>query len=611
MHVSSPSTILLVDDEPANLETLERLLRPLGHRLLQAANGLEALSIAAQTPPDLVLLDVMMPGLDGYAVCRRMREDRRLADVPIVMLTALDDQKARIEAFNAGADDCVSKPYDRYELRARVATITRLNRSRQLHAERTKLQAIIDRAPHGIVIAGSDAQVRLANPTVLRLIGACVGHDDSRRSVADLFEPSSGQSMALIAQALDRPDDTITTEGLLKRLDGSTIPVELAASAVPWEHDTAVQLVIRDIRDRKASERRIERQLRHLATLRDVDLAVSASVDRDAMFSVLLRELHRQATADGVVVYLVDDDGHLALSASIGFAAPPPPPATPAPACDLSALIGLLTPEARDVRARELENGRFSQVDAVPLLAGTRVTGLLEVARVTADDDSSEWVDFLSALGSSLSVAIEKTRLIDHLRRTADELREAYDRTLEGWVLALDLRDKETEGHTLRVTGLTVRLAAAMGFEGDRLEHIRRGALLHDIGKIGIPDRILLKPGPLDREERALMEKHPVYAYQMLAPIPYLAPALDIPYCHHERWDGTGYPRGLKGEAIPLPARLFALVDVWDALTSDRPYRAAWTPERTLAHIRAQSGTHFDPPVVEVFCALVERQHAA
>lgn len=611
--MSQRSTILLVDDEPANLEILERLLRPLGHRLLTAADGLEALAVAADAPPDLVLLDVMMPGLDGYAVCRRMREDRRLADVPIVMLTALDDHDSRIEAFNAGADDFVSKPYDRHELRARVATITRLNRSRQLHTERTKLQAIIDRAPHGIVIAGSDGQVRLLNPTVLRLLGAHADTTgDTSGLVADLFHPSeAGWSMTLIARALDRSDETVTTEGLLKRRDGSTIPVELAASAVPWEHDTAVQLVVRDIRDRKTSERRIEQQLRHLGTLRDVDLAVSATVDRDAMFGVLLRELHRQAFADGVAVYMADDEGQLSLSASIGFESAPLPPATPARACDLTALIALLTPEVREARAHALEGGRFSQVDAVPLLAGTRVTGLLEVARVTADDDPSEWVDFLSALGSSLSVAIEKTRLIDHLRRTADELREAYDRTLEGWVLALDLRDKETEGHTLRVTGLTVKLATAMGFEGDALEHIRRGALLHDIGKIGIPDRILLKPGPLDPDERSLMEKHPVYAYQMLAPIPYLAPALDIPYSHHERWDGTGYPRGLKGEGIPLAARLFALVDVWDALTSDRPYRAAWTPERTLAHIRAQSGTHFDPAVVEVFCGLVERQHAA
>jgi HD-GYP domain-containing protein (c-di-GMP phosphodiesterase class II) len=186
-------------------------------------------------------------------------------------------------------------------------------------------------------------------------------------------------------------------------------------------------------------------------------------------------------------------------------------------------------------------------------------------------------------------------------RRSSTQLALAYDATIEGWSRAMDLRDKETEGHTRRVTELTVLLARAHGSSEEEIVHLRRGALLHDIGKMGVPDAILLKPGPLTDAEWAIMRRHPVLAYEMLLPIVYLRPALDIPYNHHEKWDGTGYPRGLKGEAIPLAARIFAVADVWDALRSDRPYRSAWPETRVREHIRALSGTHFDPRVVNAF----------
>ncbi len=184
------------------------------------------------------------------------------------------------------------------------------------------------------------------------------------------------------------------------------------------------------------------------------------------------------------------------------------------------------------------------------------------------------------------------------------ELMQAYDATIEGWSRALDMRDKETEGHCRRVTDLTLSLARAMGLPPDTLLDVRRGALLHDIGKMGVPDRILLKPGPLSDEEWAIMHRHPAYAHEMLSPIGFLRPALDIPRFHHEKWDGTGYPHGMAREQIPLAARLFAVVDVWDALLSDRPYRQGWPPERVLAHIREGAGSHFDPQVVEAFLAL-------
>ena len=199
------------------------------------------------------------------------------------------------------------------------------------------------------------------------------------------------------------------------------------------------------------------------------------------------------------------------------------------------------------------------------------------------------------------------SELEDRVRARTWELEEAYDTTLEGWARALELRDKETEGHSRRVTENTLKIATAMGINGDYLEQIRRGALLHDIGKMSIPDEILHKPGKLTDEEREIIQQHPTTAYNLLAPILFLKKALEIPYSHHEKWDGTGYPQGLKEHAIPMSARIFAVADVWDALTSDRAYNDAWSREKTIVYFVKQSGSHFDPRVVNIFLELVER----
>jgi putative two-component system response regulator len=188
-----------------------------------------------------------------------------------------------------------------------------------------------------------------------------------------------------------------------------------------------------------------------------------------------------------------------------------------------------------------------------------------------------------------------------------NELKTALDGVLESWAHALELRDLETEGHTARVADMAVDLGRAVGMSGAELVHLRRGALIHDIGKMGIPDRIMFKVGVLDDDEWEVMCKHPVYAYELLSPVEYLGPALEIPYCHHEKWDGTGYPRALKGKAIPLSARVFAVVDVWDCLHSDRSYRRAWSNSRVDDYIHEQAGIHFDPDIVHVFFELLSR----
>jgi putative nucleotidyltransferase with HDIG domain len=247
----------------------------------------------------------------------------------------------------------------------------------------------------------------------------------------------------------------------------------------------------------------------------------------------------------------------------------------------------------------------------VPIRMGTVWWGAIVVLDSEARAWSDAEVSALRVLADTLGASMERTDLLQALTRSHAELAEAYNRTLEGWALALELRDQETAGHTRRVAEMTVRLARSMGIDGEPLTHIRRGALLHDIGKMGVPDAILLKPGPLNEEERKIMQLHPVYAYDLLQSIPYLRPALDIPYAHHERWDGMGYPRGLEGEEIPIAARIFAIVDVWDAMRSDRPYREAISEEDTLTEIEAGAGTHFDPAIVEAFLRLARARDPA
>jgi PAS domain S-box-containing protein len=254
-------------------------------------------------------------------------------------------------------------------------------------------------------------------------------------------------------------------------------------------------------------------------------------------------------------------------------------------------------------RSPDLSGEQFVTYIGIPLLAKGQVKGVMEIFQRAPLVLEPEGYAFLEMLAGQAAIAIDNSELFEHLQSSNAELGMAYDSTLEGWANALALRDKETEGHTRRVAELSTRLAQTMGIRENDILQIYRGALLHDIGKMGVPDSIVLKPGPLTEDEWVIMRKHPQYAYDMLSPIAYLRQALDIPYCHHEKWDGTGYPRGLKGPQIPMAARIFAVVDVWDAITSDRPYRKAWPKEEVVRHIQEQSGRHFDPQVVKAFLA--------
>jgi putative nucleotidyltransferase with HDIG domain len=356
-------------------------------------------------------------------------------------------------------------------------------------------------------------------------------------------------------------------------------------------------------------------KLRRLTSLRAIDIAITDSPDEEALLGVLLNQIMEQLGTDAVSLLLWHPDKELLIHAgSLGFRTE---------ALRFTRLRigeGLAGKVALDkqlvligdfdrsqeslVQSPLLKQEGFQAYCAAPLLSRGELKGVLELFNRKPLEPDEEWREFLDVLTGQSAIALDHSELVKGLRQANSDLVNAWDSTIQGMSLALDLRDQETEGHSLRVTAMSEELARVVGLPDSELVHIHRGALLHDIGKMAIPDAILLKPGPLDEEEMAIMKKHPDLARGMLAAIEFLGPARDIPLYHHEKWDGTGYPRGLKGEEIPLVARIFALVDVWDALTSDRPYRKAWTEDKTAAHIRSLSGTHFDPSLTERFLSL-------
>ena len=358
-----------------------------------------------------------------------------------------------------------------------------------------------------------------------------------------------------------------------------------------------------------------ERRLEHLQALRSIDATIASSHDLNTTLSFFVEKVVSQLRIDAVSVSVLNP--HilaLEFAAGHGFRSQS---ASQTPSRLAQGPAGRAALERRIIFIPDMRQSAemahtsqwvyedFVSYFAVPLIARGQVKGVIEAFSRRPLQQKTEWHSLVETLASQAVIAIDNAGLFSELQRSNMELAVAYDTTLEGWSRALDMRDRETEGHTRRVTDMALQLARKIKFPDKQLTHLRRGALLHDIGKMGIPDKILLKPSDLTEEEWCIMRRHPEHARDLLSQIPYLRPALDIPYCHHERWDGSGYPRGLKGEEIPLVARLFAIVDVYDALRSKRPYRDSWDEARVRQYIADNSGVSFDPSLVVAFLEMI------
>jgi PAS domain S-box-containing protein len=433
--------------------------------------------------------------------------------------------------------------------------------------------------------------------------------EDPRLAVIREELQQRGTASMLILPLMVR-GQVVGTLGLdsVERREFSSEEIELAANAV----STAAQALENAQLFSQAKQR-----LKRIEALHAIDKVISSSVDINLTANLFLKQALTQLEVDAADVLLFDPlNQNLKCIGRIGFRTYALKYTALRLGQGLAGQVALQQeikhiPDLREEEeafqaSPDLAKEEFIAYYGIPLIAKGVLKGVLEIFHRGLLSPDTEWLMFLKAMAEQAAIAIDNVSMYTDLQRSIIDLNIAYDSTLEGWAKTLELRDRETEGHSQRVVEMTVRLAGSMGLPADQIIHIRRGALLHDIGKMGIPDSILQKPGKLTDDEWEIMRQHTVYAYNSLSGITFLEPALDIPHYHHEQWNGKGYPKGLKGEEIPLAARIFAIVDVWDALRSERPYRKSWSDEKILTHLREQSGKHFDPQVVDAFLKIIK-----
>jgi len=479
-----------------------------------------------------------------------------------------------------------------------------------LLASRSQFRSVLETIPDCVLQVGSNGTIQFvnrANPIITseEVIGTSILdhiHLD--------YQPSYQAMMARVL-ATGEPDEL----EILHKDENGTQTWYLNRIGPMYEDKRVAALIIvmQDITERKNAESQIKRQVEYLKALHMVDMTISASTDMHMSLRTILNQVISKLQVDAADILLIDPITHtFDFKDGIGFNTREV--AQKSIRLTHKGILSRETVHIPNLKSQQIDSQRehlitkenFICYFGVPLLVKGEHIGILEVFHRQPLKPDHEWINFLEALAGQAALAIDNGTLFQNLQHSNTDLMLAYDATIEGWSRAMDLRDKETEGHTLRVTDMTMKLCRAMNISGAEQTQIYRGALLHDIGKLGVPDAILQKPGKLTDDEWEIMRKHPEFAYDMLVSTAYLKPALDIPYCHHEKWDGTGYPRKLKGEEIPLAARIFAVADVWDAITSDRPYRKSMKREEALEYITIQSGKHFDPKVVEFFLRLLE-----
>ena len=485
-----------------------------------------------------------------------------------------------------------------------ITDITDRKRAEEaLKQSETKYRELFEVNKDGISIFPLDAQGNPAtfiefNTAAHQMLGYT--RDEMLKLTPSMLEPHMTWEQLQFRQSEFKTKGAANFETALQHKDGHLVYTDFTAQLIQYEGKPAVMNIVRDITERE----QYENELQAIATL---SAALRAAQTRAEMLPVIVEQLISLLNCEAVTIEIIDPlSGDSVTEAAFGIWKP---------------LIGVRQEKGTGINAiisqtrqpwytNDLNHtANFAHPEFVhkgihggigaPLIAQDNLIGFVWMGRNR--EVANPEVRLLSSIADIAANAIHRATLHERTQNDAAKLVRAYDSTLEGWARALELRDQETEGHTRRVLQLTCDLAQAMKINKDELEYIRRGALLHDIGKMGIPDSVLLKPGTLNEREWEIMRQHPEHAYKLLYPIEHLNLSLDIPYCHHERWDGGGYPRGLKGEEIPLAARIFAIVDVWDALTSDRPYRLAWSKEKALGYISEQSGKHFDPVVVDMF----------
>ncbi|MBN2085962.1 MAG: PAS domain S-box protein [Anaerolineales bacterium] len=613
--------VLIVEDLEDDAILMNRELERGGYTTFyERVDTPQALAEALESREwDLVLSDHSMPKFSAPQALALIK-DLGL-DLPFILVSGSIGEDQAVAIMKAGAGDYLRKenlarllPVVEREIREAEIRKARLEAETALRESEALYRTLIETSPDAIVVTDLETRVRMTNPRALRLLGVNSFSELEGVRWVDSFAPLQSESVQRILDTLRRTERVDSAEVLLSPRGRPPFSAEVSGSMLGRSRgkpDTML-FVLRDISSRKSAEQQIRMQLERLAALRTIDAAITASVDLRVTLMVLLDELTSQLRVDTADVLLLNPHSQtLRCIADRGFRFSRPREQSLFINHGTAGRVALerrmiLLPEW-DIREEDpartgaLATEEFHSYIAAPLIARGQVKGVLEIFHRRRLDPDPGWISCLETMAEQAAIAIDNAMLFEDLQRSNIELTLAYDATIEGWSRALDLRDHATEGHAQRVTEATIRLARALGMPEAELIHARRGALLHDIGKMAIPDGILLKPGPLDDPEWETMRRHPVSAFEWLAPIAFLRPSLDIPYCHHERWDGNGYPRRLKGEQIPIAARIFAVVDNWDALRSNRPYRKAWPDAQVKTHLKSLAGTFFDASIVRTF----------
>lgn len=565
---------------------------------------------------DAILIDYHLPGENIIDQIKNLRELR--ADTPIIVITGLGSEEAAVEVLKLSKTDYVVKTSG-YLMRLPVI----LENSHHLLMLQREQEALRKSEERFRLLAENAVDVifriKITNPVKIEYISPA-----AERVSGFTLEELYADPMILVRNSLNSVDAkafsrwTETMEVPLinlpfSRKDGRKIWLELRCTIIKDSQGKAefMEGIGRDITQRIQSEQQLREQMERINALHQIDKAITSSFDLRVTYQVLLDQLRQVLHVDAASVLQFESDliqyqyltglGFKTLENTLRTAFRHSPLPSEAIATKKTTQINLGSGQTFSPALTEIMNTeKFVKYIATPMVIKGQIKGVLEIYHKSELEPTREWISFLEALAQQAAIALDNSQNFLELQKSQSVLLQAYDDTLMGWANFLDLRDKETEGHTVRVLERTMRAAQRLGVREEDMEHLRRGVLLHDIGKVGVPDHILNKPGPLTDEEWVIMKKHPEYAYQMLAPIGFLKQALDVPYCHHEKWDGTGYPRNLKGKEIPFTARIFTVFDVFDALTSERIYNKARSKDDAIAYLRDNAGIIFDPDIVDI-----------
>jgi PAS domain S-box-containing protein len=618
--------ILYVDPSPEEFELVRLHLSRFAPNL-QITPLASAAALYAQLGReryDALVVEYRLPDANALDLLKELYQIRRL-DLPVLVVTGSGNEDVAAQSLKLGAADYLVKTAG-YVFRLPSAIENAVARAQLaqeqvvLRESEARFRRLAENAPDMVyrLLLRPETRFDYVSPVAAKMIGYTPEeHYADGNLITRITHPDDTMLLDRIISGSARQGETILMRWTRK--DGRLIWVEQRISYV-FNLDgevVAVEGIARDVTGQRETEAEMQEQIQRLASLRSIDQAISNSFDLNLVLVVLIDKVISELKVDAASIMLYNPvRQQLEHSAGAGYRSRLVDSLTlrigdayAGLAMYERRLIQFPAPElpqpGRSMARLMTEEGFLSGV-CTPLITKGEVKGVLQVFNRSRLDAEAGWLGFLEVLASQAAIAIDNAEMFHQLQRSNQDLKQTYDAMLEGWVRAMELREQRRGGHNYAVARQTLALAEKMGVRGEELADIRRGALLHDIGNLGVPEAILNKQGTLTEEEWAIIRQHPRMALDLLASIPSLDVVTQIPYAHHEKWDGSGYPRGLAGEYIPFSARIFAVVDVWDALLSEKSYRPAWSKDAARVYLSAQSGKHFDPGVVDVFLKMVK-----